>query len=175
MLHFFKTLRSKTAQRGSTIIELLIAVMVVGLIVTAVASAVTYSIKNTGESRYRQVSTILGQQVVEFVRGEKNRLGITNLGIFNTTGITRDYCFSTLPSDLDTEPTQGQCTQSNVINMAGTNFTRDVSITSGGAGTRTPFDPYYLNIVVTVSWTDGTEIRQIELVQEFKQDSGFLN
>ncbi len=149
--------------RGSTIIELLIAIMVVGLIVTAVANAVTYSIKNTGETRYRQAATILGQQVMEFVRGERNRLGIYNLGIYNITtpeGTEEYYCFSTMPSDLSTQPAQGQCGANNVITMAGTDFKRDVTIVSSTAPA--------LFIEVTVSWTDGTETRQIELVQEFE-------
>lgn len=165
--YFIKTLRFKTAQRGSTIIELLIAVMIVGLIITAVANAVTYSIKNTGESRYRQVATILGQQVMEHLRGQKNEMGLINLS--NSLSQTT-YCYN----NIDT-PTSGACGASQFINMAGTNFQRNVTVGKGGSGTRTPFDPYYVNLVVTVSWTDGTETRQVELVQEFRQDSGFLN
>ena len=37
---------------GSTLIELLIATMIVGTIVTAVAAGVTNSVKNNAESRY---------------------------------------------------------------------------------------------------------------------------
>lgn len=152
-------------QKGSTIIELLIAVMVVGLIVTAVANAVTYSIKNTGESRYRQVATILGQQVMEHFRGQKNDQGIINLSNALTAGAN---CYSNIDS-----PTVGACGAAQVIAMAGTNFKRDVFVAKGGSGTHA--SPYYINFVVTVSWVDGTETREVELIQELQQDSGFTN
>ncbi len=147
--------------RGSTIIELLIAVMVVGLIVTAVANAVTFSIKNTGESRYRQVATILGQQVIEFVRGERNRKGLLNL---KNTLVSGTYCFKTIPANLDTTPTPGQCGEnlSDYIPMAGTNFLREVTVSVGGA------PEYSMLVTTTVSWIDGTETRQVELIQEFE-------
>ena len=147
--------------RGSTIIELLIAVMVVGLIVTAVANAVTFSIKNTGESRYRQVATILGQQVIEFVRGERNRKGLLNL---KNTLVSGTYCFKTIPANLDTTPTPGQCSESlaDYIPMAGTNFLREVTVSVGGA------PEYSMLVTTTVSWADGIETRQVELIQEFE-------
>ena len=147
--------------RGSTIIELLIAVMVVGLIVTVVANAVTFSIKNTGESRYRQVATILGQQVIEFVRGERNRKGLLNL---KNTLVSGTYCFKTIPTNLDTTPTQGICDEDidDYIPMAGTNFLREVTVSVGGA------PEYSMLVTTTVSWTDGTETRQVELIQEFE-------
>lgn len=160
-------------QRGSTIIELLIAVMVVGLIITAVANAVTYSIKNTGESRYRQVATTLGQEVIEHFHTQKNELGIINL--INILPQT-EYCYS----DIDS-PTAGVCGTGSgqVVDIpgVGTEFKRNVTINSGGDGTRTPLPakPYYLTVTVTVSWIDGAETRSVELIQEFKQDSGFRN
>lgn len=154
-------------QKGSTIIELLIAVMVVGLITTAIANAVTYSIKNTGESRFRQVATTLGQQVIEDFRSQKNELGIIN---FSNTLTAGNNCYS----DLD-NPVVGSCGDSAVISMAGADFKRDVLIGLGGSGTRIPDDPYYITITVTVSWNDGTSTRDIELIQDFKQSSGFTN
>lgn len=148
-------------QRGSTIIELLIAVMVVGLVVTAVANAVTFSIKNTGESRYRQVATVLGQQVIEFVRSERNRKGLLNL---KNTLVSGTYCFATIPTNLDTTPGQGQCGEdlNDYIPMAGTDFLREVTVAVGGA------PEYSMLVTTTVSWMDGTQTRQIELVQEFE-------
>lgn len=149
--------------KGSTIIELLIATMVVGLIVTAVANVVTYSIKNTGESRFRQTATILGQQVIEHFWGRKNAEGIIALSDTLSSGIN---CYS----DID-NPTTGSCGPTQVITMAGTNFEREVSITKGGDGTRD--DPYFINLVATVTWLDGDEARQVELIQQLMQDSAF--
>ena len=155
-----QTIRSKSS-KGSTIIELLIAVMVVGLIVTAVANAVTYSIKNTGESRFRQVATILGQQVIEFVRSEKNRKGLLNLKNTLTGG---DYCFSTIPANLDTTPTNtGVCGASETVTMGGTDFKRDLNVIIGSA------PDYSMKITVVVSWFDGDQTREVELIQEFEK------
>ncbi len=154
-----------TRNVGSTIIELLIAVMVVGLIITAVANAVTTSIKNTGESRFRENATVLGQQVIEYMHGRKNELGMVN---FKNTYTAGNYCFITVES-----PISSACGTNDLITMAGTSFKRNAVITSGGNGTRA--NPYYLNIRVTVSWQDGASTRDIELIQEFQQDAGFTN
>ena len=93
-----KTIAVFKQQTGSTLIELIIAVMVVGLVITAVANTATHSVKNSGEARYKQVATALGQEAIEFIRGEKNRLGLINL---KNNLITADYCFSSIPSDLE--------------------------------------------------------------------------
>lgn len=154
-----------TRNVGSTIIELLIAVMVVGLIITAVANAVTTSIKNTGESRFRENATVLGQQVIEYMHGRKNELGMVN---FKNTYAAGNYCFITVES-----PISSACGANDLITLAGTSFKRNAVITSGGTGTHA--SPYYLNIRVTVSWQDGTSTRDIELIQEFQQDAGFTN
>lgn len=151
--------------KGSTIIELLIATMVVGLIVTAVATVVTYSIKNTGESRFRQTATILGQQVIEYFWGRKNAEGIINLSDSLTPGIN---CYSNID-----DPTPGACGPTQVINMAGTNFEREVFIEKGGIGTRD--EPFFIQLDVTVSWLDGDQAREVELIQRLVQDSAFLN
>jgi len=162
-----KIFRKFTNQHGSTIIELLIAVMVVGLIITAVANSVTYSIKNTGESKFRQNATILGQQVLEKLRTDKNTLGMVNFKNSLTPG---ENCYS----DIDS-PSLNACGAAQVVTLGNVEYKRDVFFAIGGSGTRTPEDPYYVNVIVTVSWMDGSQTREIELIQEFKQTNGFTN
>jgi type II secretory pathway pseudopilin PulG len=161
---FIKKIKAKF-NSGSTIVELLIAVMVVGLIVTAVANAVTFSIKNTAESRFRQVATILGQQVIENFRSQKQESGIVN---FSNRFSDLNYCYSDISA-----PTSGICDNTQVIIMAGTEFKRDVAVLKGGDGSRA--NPYFINFTIAVSWMDGAEQRQVELIQQLKQDSGFTN
>lgn len=156
---FVRGILRNRSNSGSTIIELLIAVMVVGLIITAVANAVTYSIKHTAESRYRQAGAILGQQVIEYIRSEKNRMGLLNL---KNTLVSGTYCFSLLPDTLDTTPTQGACGPNNTVSMAGTNFYRNVEVVTATSA------PYKILVTVTTSWTDGNQTRSVELVQEFE-------
>lgn len=148
------------SQRGSTIIELIFAVMIVGLIITAVANAVTHSIKNTGEARYKQVATTLGQEVMEYIRQEKNRVGIINLDATLPGG---DYCFVTVSS-----PATGNCGAGDEISMAGADFFRDVTILYSGS--KTPItSPYNMTVTVTVTWYDGATTRDVELIQEFER------
>jgi len=168
MSRFFFKVKAKSLQVGSTLIELLIATMVVGLIVTAVANVITHSIKNTGEARYKQVATSLGQEVIEFVRSEKNRKGILNL---KNTLVSGSYCFSKLPIDLELAniPTAGACNfsvEGDVVAMAGTNFTRDMIVSVSQAGAS---GPYSMNIKVTVSWIDGEATKTVELIQKFEE------
>jgi prepilin-type N-terminal cleavage/methylation domain-containing protein len=151
-------------QRGSTIIELLISLAIVGLIVTAVAVAGTYSIKNTGEARFKQAATSLAQEVIEKSRIEKNRLGFISFGL--AVG-TDTYCFDEVPEFFDPDagptgtppmPSSGVCGTGDVVSMAGSEFTREVVFTTGAS---------IIEVEVNVSWNDGGNIRSVQLIQEF--------
>lgn len=54
--------------RGNTIIEVLIATLVIGTVMTAIAIGMTYSIKNTSEAQYREVGTSLASEPIEVLR-----------------------------------------------------------------------------------------------------------
>jgi len=142
-------------QRGSTIIELLIALMVVGLVVTAIVASGSYSIKNTGEARFKQVATTLAQEVIEKSRAEKNRLGFVNFK--NIVG-TNTYCFNTIPATFDSL-TAGNCGAS--FSSTGASFTREVSFSNP--------ESTIIEVEATVSWNDADDTRSVVLTQEFKQ------
>ncbi len=147
---------------GSTIIELLISLMIVGLVVTAVASASTYSIKNTGEARFRQTAATLAQEAIEKSRNEKARLGFASFG--SAVG-SRTYCFDTIPASFDATPpmpSQGTCGTGETISLAGSEFTREVAFTT---------TPTIVTVEVNVSWSDSGNIRNVQLIQEFYQAS----
>jgi len=158
------TLKLIKNQNGSTIIELLISLMVVGLVVTAVAVASTYSIKNTGEARFRQAASTLAQEVVEKSRSEKTRLGFVS---FNSAVGSNTYCFDTIPAAFDNSdpdddysmPAPGACSTGETISLAGSEFTREVSF-STTPGT-------VITATVNVSWSDSGNIRNIQIIQEF--------
>jgi len=156
---------------GSTIIELLISLMIAGLIVTAVAVAGTYSIKNTGEARFKQAATVLAQEVIEKSRAEKTRLGFVSFG--NAVG-TNIYCFDEVPEFFDPDagptgsppmPSEGICGTGNVVNIAGSDFIREVSFTVSAT---------VIEVDVNVSWDDSGNTRSVQLVQEFlKPNQGY--
>ncbi len=63
-----KYLRMIKNNRGNTIIEVLIATLVIGTVMTAIAIGMTYSIKNTSEAQYREVGTSLASEPIEVLR-----------------------------------------------------------------------------------------------------------
>jgi prepilin-type N-terminal cleavage/methylation domain-containing protein len=153
--------------RGSTLIELIIAVMVVGLILTAVANAVTHSVKNTGEARFKQVATVLAQEIMENVRSEKNRVGMINL---KNALISESYCFPAVPGGFNSTPPIGECNDEQGIEMAGTEFFRNAYVVNSGVGiSNDPNDPYSMTVTVVVSWYDSANLKSVELIQEFQE------
>jgi Tfp pilus assembly protein PilV len=157
---FNKFRKNKIFIKGSTLIELIIAVMVVGLIVTAIASAVTYSIKNTSEAKFRQAAATLGQEAIEFIRSERARIGHYSLKNNLPPG---SYCFNNIPNNLGSIPPSGAC-GTNYFNYAGHSFKRDVVVSN-------PDGEDKIRVVVTVVWRDGGSERKVELIQEFRLPS----
>ena len=51
------------SQRGNTLIELLIATFIVGMVLTGVAISLTYSIQREAISRYREGATSMAQEI----------------------------------------------------------------------------------------------------------------
>lgn len=158
--------RGYISQIGSTLIELLISIMIVALVVTSVAVATTYSIKNSGEAKYRELATVYGQDVIELFRAEKNRLGFFGLKNAVPAGA---YCFDELPDDLEGTLNTGACGSAEISTDGGNTslYSRDVVITYPDATT--------IRLEVEVSWTSRAEsktsdgISSVSLVQEFKE------
>ena len=130
----------KKMHRGSTLIELLIATAIVGVIVTAVAAGVTNSVKNNAESRYREVAIALAQQGIEALRSERANLGWIT---FHNALSAGTFC---MPpgidrlADLSTTPADCIVTESNI------DFNRSVVLTKGTGADE------HITAVVTVSW-----------------------
>lgn len=155
-MNFFDT-TGRTAQRGSTIIELLIATMVVALVVTAVAAGMTVSIKNQAEAHYREVATTLGQDALDVFRKERGLLGFAN---FRGSLINNQrYCVPSNALDLGDLTLGAPCPKN--IDVSGQDFAREAHVT---------FAPGIVRVVVTVSWfkTNSSD-RTVELIQEFTE------
>lgn len=145
-------------QKGSSMIEILIATGVVGLVMTAVASGLVLSVKNSAISKYKVLSATRAQEAMEVFRREKVLLGWAQ---FYESLSANTYCVNTLASDsaqfkaMET----GACSDGDFI--AGTSFTREalVNITS----------PDEIRVEIVVDWLDGDIQRNSNLIQEFKQ------
>ena len=149
--------------QGSTLIEVLIATVVVGLIVTAIASTLTQSLKNNSEAQYRQVATRLAQDGLELFAQYK---ATSTWGVFSgTPSITsagKKHCLDqTTVAALASaqEKLTGEACSTVAVPGVNTNFQRSFIKSAAGASG--------VKIQVKVSWTDGTATRDVDLQQTF--------
>ena len=130
--------------KGSTLIELLIATMVVGLMLTAIAISLTYSIQREAMSRYKDAATSLAIEITEFLMVRRAQLGwngFTDSSIGYPSGT---YCFT--PATPPTLVPRGgyACP---VVTRMGMSFVPEVAITTL-ASTK-------LSAIITISWDGG--------------------
>lgn len=130
----------KELKSGQSMFELLVAVFVIALSLTAVVSLVTTSIGNTTFSRDRSVAAKSTQEAVEWLRAERD----ADWGVFRTRGSAGGsrYC---LP-DLSWHSGQGTCSP-----MSGTALRREVLLFYNAAT-----DPDSVEARVVTSWSDST-------------------
>lgn len=143
---------------GSSMIEILIATGVVGLVMTAVASGLVLSVKNSSISKYKVLASTRAQEAMEVFRREKVLLGWSQ---FYDVMSTATYCLNTLASDSAQfkAMTTGACSADAKI--AGTSFIREglVNIISADE----------IRVEIVVNWVDGNVPRSSNLIQEFKR------
>lgn len=148
----------KNSRVGQTIIEVLIAVAVVGVVLTAVASALTQSVKNTVESKYKSVATNRAQEVLEIFRRERFNLGWESFQVALSDGA---YCYNSLPTTSQefVDSATGTCVDGEIV--SGVSMKREVTITSPTS--------VELQVEVAVSWTDGDIERDVTINQTFRR------
>jgi type II secretory pathway pseudopilin PulG len=143
---------------GQSIIEVIIATLIVGVVLTAIASGLTLSIKNTAQTQLRELSTNFAQEGLEVFRRERSMLGWTS---FAEALDNNDYCLNTLPQDsaeFATMPT-GECSTGTAI--AGTTLTRNATVTVLSADS--------IQVHVTVEWQEAERTNTVEVYQVFQR------
>lgn len=124
--------RSVSASAGFGIVEILVAVAVIGIILTAVAAGLAMSLKTTAELKFRGTGLAKGQQVIEVFRRERAIAGWTaffDLFGAGTTG-TYTYCFNDDSTLLHASfpPAAGPCT--NTVAWDGNDYIREAVVTT---------------------------------------------
>jgi Tfp pilus assembly protein PilV len=149
-------------QAGQTVIEVLIATGVVALVMTAVAAAMTVSVKNTAESKYRSLAVKLNQESIELFRRERDRMGWESFReVVNADGVTVTYCLgSALPTTSQSFIDLTNSAECNTFPQAGTAYTREVVATVA--------NPDLIELQATVSWADGTQTRSVIIDQDLQ-------
>lgn len=149
---FFKS------QAGQTIIEVLLATLVVAAVLVAITYGMTNSTKNADQNKQRATANLYAQEVIEVFRRERDNLGWNSFQAELTdNGI---YCLNNLPDDTQdfANLNTGPCASSSYI--SGTKFQRELVV-----------DKSTNEVVldVSVTWQDGTREQEVELRQALKK------
>ncbi len=145
-------------QRGNTLIELLLATVIVGVVLTGVAISLTYSIQREALNRYREGATGLAQEVSEYLlllRAQNNWQAFY-ASVQNNT----DYCYSDSPAGNIT-PIGSGCP---VMTRLGMDFTATIGIEKPPV---IPPNPEKVTANITVTWEVDSDPKTYELTQEY--------
>ncbi len=142
-----------TKQQGATLIEILMATMIVGTVLTAVAATLLYSLKANLQSKYRSLAAQKAQEAIDFFRRERTVLGWS---IFYQVVDADTYCLPSIPSPPSRSLTdhvfagltKGGCSDYNLsFPNEEINFKREAIVSLD--------DPNTITIEVTVSWPNA--------------------
>lgn len=168
---------------GTTLVEILVAAAILGLVMTSIVSVITLSVKNLSEAKQRAIAVKYGQEGMEMFRRQRNAMGWET---FSQTldsdptgaGGVLSYC---LPSISATNPvadttwfknlTNGVCVTTDSADYIDTTqtasqqvFQRQADVTFEKAGaTITAVD-----VVVKVSWAEGDLNKETTVSEKFK-------
>lgn len=85
-------------KRGQTIVEVIIAIAVVSVVITAVAAVISVSLQNTSRAKANVIGTKFTQEGIEYFRAQRNLMGWEFfLMTLSQPGSSVDYCLATLP------------------------------------------------------------------------------
>jgi len=128
----------KRQQSGQSFFEMLIAVLIVSLVLIALVGLATRSIALTTFSRNKTLANRYAQEVIEWMRGERD----TDWALFRGRATTsNNWCMRTLAWS-----SQGVCGTNATIGTTG--FTRDVTFILTGPNT--------VNATIVIRWVDGS-------------------
>ncbi|MBI2051947.1 type II secretion system protein [Candidatus Roizmanbacteria bacterium] len=130
-------------KKGFSLIEVLVFVAILGVFFITAAVITSFSLQNMKVSENKIRATRYAEELVEWVRGEKE----TDWKTFTTTRVG-DWCFNSDP--LESWPTEtGAC--ADVAYDLKNFWKRDLKI-----GDPSPADnPTQVNVTATVSWQEG--------------------
>ncbi len=145
-------------QRASTLIEVLIAVSIIALVLTAVSAMITMSIKLANSNEQKQLALQKAQEAMEFFRKERS---INSWHSFFTPLSDGVYCVNDLPEEIASMSAQlGVCNDDEMLEAAKYQFQREASVTVNNANS--------LKIAVEVLWQDNEKNKNLSIEQGFE-------
>lgn len=132
-------------QKGQSLFEVVVSLAIAALIVLAIVSLTSNSIRNAVYSRNNSQAALRAQEAIEWLRGQRD----SNIDEFFDNVLIPTYCLDNLDWT-----NQGACGTTEVIN--GTPFFRQVDFTLSTISGKT-----LLTAVVVVSWTDAQGVHDV--------------
>lgn len=147
---------------GSTLIEVLVAILIMGIVLTGLATALSLSLKNSAQADYRQVATRQAQDVIEILRRERSRMGWSAFETAINNG--NNYCVPTNATGFtfSTDNTDPICP--NNVTISDSPITMSRYFKRNNLST----DNNLVVVEIIVTWKDGNADRTVNLIQNFR-------
>jgi type II secretory pathway pseudopilin PulG len=150
------------SQKGSGLIEIIVATGVMALVLTSIIAGLTLALKTNSESEYRSQATKRAQEAMEVFRRERTLLGWDAFA-----DVLRDntyYCFDELPVPFE-EFTPGACGSSDVIVISSQEFIRQAEVVVDETD---PLSPQ-IRVKMVMSWSTNDNVKDVEIIQVFRK------
>ena len=146
-------------QKGSTLVEVLVAVSIIALVLTAVSAMISMSVKLAESNEKKQLALQKAQEALEFFRKERS---INSWHSFSTPLEDEAvYCVSSLPESVASiSASPGNCGEEDVLEAARYSFRREALVDFTSSNN--------LNVQIEVLWQDGTKAKNLILEQGFE-------
>lgn len=145
-------------QKGSTLVEILIAVTIISLVLTAVSAMIMMSIKLANSNEQKQLALQKAQEAMEFFRKER---AINSWHSFSAPIENGRYCVSSLPESIASVSARpGTCGDDDWLEAAKYQFKReaDIEFTTENS----------VKIEIDVLWQDGNKNKNLAIEQNFE-------
>ena len=139
-------------ENGQSLFEVVVALAISALVIVALVSLTTNSIRTSTYSKNNSLATTYANQAIEWLRGQRD----SNIAIFRTKAqalqTSPGGCFNSFPTIWNNWPTTAPANCPAPTTIAGTPFVRRIKFTI----TTIPVSLKTLvQADVTVSWTDS--------------------
>lgn len=149
----------KNLQKGSTLVEILVAVTIIALVLTAVSAMISMSVKLADSNEKKQLALQKAEEALEFFRKERATNSWYGFSTSMTDGST--YCVSSLPESVASLSAQlGVCGDEDVLEAARYSFKRQALVTFLSSN--------QISVQIEMLWDDGTKSKNFLLDQSFE-------
>jgi len=132
--------------KGQSLFEVVVALAISAVIIIALVSLVSNSIRNAVFSKNSTQASLRAQEAIEWIRGERDN----DTAVFLTNVQIPTYCLVALNWNQT-----GSCQSDDLV--TGTNFIREVNFSLSTISGKT-----LVQADVTISWTDSQGVHEVK-------------